>query len=84
MRSYLPSILLVSFLIRLLVTGASIGDAIVIIALSALFAGWYWLETKKEPVPNAEIKNKIVELEEQLKLTKDKINSVALASSFKR
>lgn len=80
----LPTFLLASFLIRLLVTGASIGDAIVITSLSALYAAWCWVELKKEIPINKEIKDRVVELEEQLKNTKDKINSVAIAASFKR
>jgi hypothetical protein len=84
MVKYLPAGLLTSYLIRLLVTGASIGDAIVIISLSTLYAGWVWLESKKQVPVNKEIQDRIVELEEQVKVAKDKINSVAIAASFRR
>jgi nitrogen regulatory protein PII-like uncharacterized protein len=86
MKSYLnlPTLILISFLIRLLIMGASIGDALVIIALSSLYGFFYFIESKKEPEANKELKDRIVELEEQVKIVKDKAASLSLASSFKR
>lgn len=80
----LPTLLIISFLIRILINGATIGEAIVMLALSALYAGFYYLDYKKEPEANKEIRNKIVELEEQLKITKDKVNSVALGINLRK
>jgi hypothetical protein len=54
----LPILLLSSFLIRLLITGAQFGDALVIIALSALYAGYYYLKVTKEPEANQELKTR--------------------------
>lgn len=81
---YLPSLLLSAFLVRLLITGADIGEAIVITALSCLYGGFMYLEHSKQPTPNKDIYDKISDLEDQLKGTKDKLNSVSLASSLKR
>lgn len=80
----LPSISLIAYLIRLLITGASIGDALVMIGLSSLyFAIYYYKGHIEEPV-NKEIQDRIVELEEQVKVSKDKMNAIVLTSSFKR
>lgn len=84
MKQHLPSLLLISYLIRLLATGATIGDAIVIIALSTVYSGYVWLESKKEPVPNQDIKNRLIELETAIEATKNKMNSISIASTFKR
>jgi hypothetical protein len=80
----LPTLILSSFLIRLLVLGAGIGEALVIIGLSALYGYHLLLESKKQTPVNKEIVDRIVELEEQLSITKNKVNAINLASSMKR
>lgn len=80
----LPSIALFCYLGRLLYTGASIGDSFAIIGLSALYAGWLYLETKKEIPVNKAIVDRVVELEEALRLTKTQVDGLKLGSQLRR
>lgn len=86
MRSHfnLPSIILASYLSRLLYTGASVGDALVIIGLSGLYAGYVYLDNKKQPQANKDLWDRVVALEEQLKIAKDKVNALSLASGLRK
>lgn len=86
MEKYLnfPVLILSAFLIRPIYSGASIGDALVIIGLSALYGAHYYLQHKKEPTANKDLINRLVDLEEQVKTTKETIYSIKLASSLKR
>lgn len=79
-----PSLILLSFLIRLLVTGAGIGDALVMIALCAVYAGHSYLEHIKEPIANKDLINRITEIEEQVKINKEVVHSIKLGASLKR
>lgn len=79
-----PPLILLSFLIRLLITGASIGDALVMIALCSVYAGYLYLESKKDPIANKSLVDRIVEIEEQVKLNKEVVHSLKLGSSLKR
>lgn len=84
MERYFPLLLLSFIMLRVLIVGASFGDSLVVLALCALYAGQHYFESKKEPIPNKEILNRIVDLEEQLKSTKDVIHSLKLGASLKR
>lgn len=86
MRFYLnlPTFLIISYVTRLLILGATVADAIVIIAFSSLYAGWIFLEYKKEKPVNNDILEKIKYLEEQIGATKDKVNSINLSASFRK
>ena len=86
MEKYLnfPLLILSAFLIRPIYSGASIGDALVLISLSSLYGVYYYLENKKSPVANQELINRIVELEESIRITKESIHSIKLGTSFKR
>lgn len=79
-----PTIALFCYLGRLLYTGASIGDSVVIIGLSSLYAGWVYLESKKEFPVNKAILDRIVELEEALKVTKTQVDGLKLGSHLRR
>jgi hypothetical protein len=80
----IPSLVLSAYLIRLLYTGASVGDALVVIGLSALYAGWVYMESKKQVPVNKEIINRIAELEESHKVMKDSVNGLKLVQGLKR
>lgn len=84
MEKQFPVVVLSLFLIRPIYSGASIGDAFVIIGLAALYAGHYYLESKKEPVANKALLDRLVDLEEQVRITKDVVNGVKLSSTFRR
>lgn len=80
----LPSLVLVAYVARSLYLGATLGDALVVLALSALYASNAYLENKKEPIANKELLNRVVDLEEQIKVTKETVHSIKLGSSLKR
>lgn len=71
-----------AYLVRLLVTGASVGDSITLAALSALYAYFLFLESKKEIPLNKEHIDRIVELEERSKVHQDAINAFKIVGAF--
>lgn len=80
MLKYFPAVFLSSYLVRILVTGASIGDAIALTAFCGLFAYFLFLETKKAIPVNKDIYEKLTYLEEQLGLAKSKLSSIQLGN----
>lgn len=80
----LTQILLSAFLVRLLVTGASIGDAISLLSLSGLYAFWSYLEFKKEPEANKELKTRLIELETKVSSSESKIGAMTLSNQLRR
>jgi len=66
------------FLVRLLITGASIGDALVIIALAALYGLYLHIEAAKEPSVNEDIRLSIKALEEKVSKSENKIGAMSL------
>jgi hypothetical protein len=59
---YLPALLLLLFVGKSLGFGASPSDAIIILALAAIYA----IETKKEPEANQDLKFQVASLQTQL------------------
>lgn len=80
----LPTLALIALLLRVLVTGASIGEAIGLIGLAALYAYQLYLNHKLEPIANKNLWDRVIALEEQLQSTREKVNAVQLGNSFKR
>lgn len=76
LKKTLPEALLTTFLIRLLITGAHVGDAIAIIALAALLAYENYLEHIKIPDPQKEMKDKLSILEGKLDSVANKIGAL--------
>lgn len=74
----LTQILLSAFLIRLLVFGASIGDAIAILALAGLNGFWMYLESKKVAEPHKEITDRLVQVEERVSTIQNKVGAMGL------
>jgi hypothetical protein len=77
---YIPTVAVSAFLIRLLVTGASIGDAIALTALLGLYAYQMFVDSKTQVPVNKEILDRIIYLEEQLKEAKTKVSALSLGS----
>jgi len=80
----LPSFLLSFFLIRLLITGCGIGDSIALVALSSLYGFYCYLDSRKEPELNKDYKDRLLALEEQIKTTREKVNSITLGSHLRK
>ncbi len=80
----IQTLLLLAFTIRLLITGSSVGDAIAIVGLSALYGYSLLLESKKEPIANKELWDRVVAMEEVSKSTKETVHSLKLASGFRK
>lgn len=78
-----PLIILSFFLIRLLITGASIGDSIVLLGLSGLYGFYYHNESKKEPEINEEFKKKIAVMQNELDSIKNVQNTIKISSQIK-
>lgn len=86
MRKYLnlPAFLVSAYVIRLLLVGASLGDSITILALSSLYFLTYYFKSHKDEPVNKLVIDRIVELEETVKATKEKMNSFSLGNHLKR
>lgn len=78
-----PLIALGVFLCRTLITGASIGDSIELSALSALYAYYLYLESKKEPEANKQLKDDVASLREQMGSLRSSLDSVKFGYNLK-
>jgi hypothetical protein len=74
----LTQVLLSAFLIRLLVTGASIGDALALLSLSGIYAYFLYLESTHVPEANKDLKDRLVALEDKVSKTENKIGAMTL------
>ena len=83
LNKYLPQVLLSSLLIKCLITGSSIGDALGLIGLASLVGFNLYLDVKREIPVNKEIKDRLLELEESVRETKSKVSAIVLSSPFK-
>ena len=77
----LSQILLSCFVIRLLVTGATVGDALVIIALSTLYGVYHYLEVKKVPEVNKDILDRLALVEERASKNENKLGVMQIRRS---
>lgn len=82
--------ILFAYLIRLLVVGASIGDALAFIGLASLYGFYYYLNYKKEPSVNEQFRADVVQLQEDLKNQhiqfselKTQVNAMKLGAGFR-
>lgn len=78
MIQHLPSAFLSIFLINILVRGVDLNSAIVMLALSGIYALHYFTESKKAPKVNTDVYEKIEKLEAEVKIHKEKISSITL------
>lgn len=76
----LPSIALLCYLGRVVYLGASIGDALCLFSLSALYAGWIYHDAQRAIPVNKAILDRLVDLEEASKVTNTKIDGLKLTS----
>lgn len=84
MKEYLPSGLLVALVIKVLVTGASIGDSFCMLGLAA-FAGFhYYIESKKEKSINEEFKLEQIKVRVELEQIKSAMQSMKLLGGLRR
>jgi hypothetical protein len=82
--TYLPPILLSLYTCRLLILGAHIADGVVLTALACLYGVWLYLEHIKEPEANVELKERLLQVEESMKVTSQKVNAINLGTSLRR
>ncbi len=80
---YFPLIGAGLVLTRILVTGASIGESLVLSALTAAFCFIYLTESRKEPVVNEIIHKKVENLEAGLLEVKSNLSSMRAGQSLK-
>ena len=74
----LTEILVSLYLVRLLLTGASIGDALVMLGLSGLYAFYMHLETKNVPEANQDLKDRIDAVEKLAESANSKISVMSI------
>lgn len=84
MRSFfnLPTLLLTSLVIKCLYSGTGLGEALALLSLSALYAGQKWLELQQQIPVNKAILDRLVEVEEQVRVAKDSLNGLKIASTY--
>lgn len=70
--------LLCAFVVRLLVTGASIGDALALLSLASLYGYQEYIKTTKIEDPNAALVSRMVAIEEQSKKISSKVDAQSL------
>lgn len=71
----LTEALLTAFVIRLLVTGASLGDSYVVASLCAVWAFSWQLEKTKHIDPSIELNSRVALIEEKNKQIESKLNA---------
>lgn len=71
-----------TYLVRLLITGASLGDSFTLIGLSGLYAYFLFLESKKQVPVNKEIWDRLIALEEKSKTHQDNFNALQIKNTF--
>lgn len=79
-----PIVILSAFLIRILITGSSLSDSLILASFSALYAFYHFLEQKREPIVNKLILDRINNLEIDHKSIKERVSSATFGSSIKR
>lgn len=83
MKLDVATILLVSLLARILYFGAGIGDALALTALTGLFGFLHYLNYKKEPDINTEIKAELELLKKEFGETKSKVSAISLGTQMR-
>lgn len=78
-----PLVILSLFTLRLLITGASIGDSIALLGLAALYGFYYYIEANKEPEINVEFKEKFEQLKIEIENLRHAQNTIKIASQIK-
>jgi hypothetical protein len=83
LKSYLSLSLLPLYLVKTVVLGVSLADSIPILGLTGLFCFFLFLESKREPIANKELKERLLSVEEQLKETKSNVNAIKIGNQFR-
>lgn len=78
-----PSFLLSTYTIRLLITGASIGDSIALIGLLGLYGFTYFLQDKKEVPVNDIVKKDLETLAKEVMIIKNSLLAKSAATQIK-
>jgi hypothetical protein len=81
---FFPHFLLFSLLIRILIVGASLGEAIIMLVFGSIYAGHEYLDHIREPEANKAIKDDLAALKESHESLKNKVSSVTLANTFRK
>jgi hypothetical protein len=76
----LPAVALCSVIIKSLITGISIAEALAIVGLAALYGLYYYYESKKEPPLNDSIKAELKNLQDEMNVVKAALQSQKLGT----
>lgn len=80
----LVPVLLTGSIIATFIPSSSIGTSIASLGLAALYGFSLFLQTKKEPIANKDLIDRIVSLEEKLSTTNNKLGAISLSNQFQR
>lgn len=75
---FTPQALLVAYLVRLLLTGACVGDALALFALVGLYAFFEYIELKKQVPINKDALERITLLETKYSEANNKLTALTL------
>ena len=76
----LPAVALSAVIIKSLITGISLGSALTIVGLAALYGGYYYFESKKEDPINDVVKKELKQLQDELKVVQAALQSQKLGT----
>lgn len=79
----ISQILLIGYLIRLLIFGSSIGDAIALAALAGLFAFTHYLSYQKQPEINAVVQANLEKVSKELEDVKNTVNAIKVGTQLR-
>jgi len=80
---YIPVFILPFYLIRTAIYGSSLADAFILSALTGLYAFFSYLDSKKEPEANLEVKNRVTQLEKQIEETKSNVTALKIGTQLR-
>lgn len=83
LNRYFSTLLLPIFLIKTTFLHGGLADALIIAALAGLFCFYLYLESKKEPVANKDLIDRIIYLETQTVEMKSKVSAIQIGNQFR-
>lgn len=81
---HISLVLLSLLLARVLITGAQMGEAIGLLSLAGLSALQLFLEFKREPEANKDLKDRLAALEDKVSKQDGKISAITLNTQMRR
>lgn len=84
MKEKVPALILLSVVVRSLISGITGPQALSIIGLSALVLGYHYIESKKETPVNEKVKTEITAMREEMGVIRSKLDAIKLTTGLRR